>query len=68
MDRKLVTVAEFSKTFPMTEAAIRWHIHNAANNGMDDHRVVLRIGRRVFLDLAAFNTWIDARNPKAVRQ
>jgi hypothetical protein len=68
VERKLVTVAEFAKSFPMTEAALRWHIFNAANNGLQDHRAILRIGRRVLIDPAAFDRWVDSQNPGAVRQ
>ena len=37
-------------------------IFNAASNGLDAHKAVIRIGRRVYFDLVAFDRWIDSQN------
>ena len=68
MSRELKTVSQFSSQGAWTEPQIRWWIFQSASNGMDRHKVVYRIGRRVYLDAQAFDRWIDAQNPQAVAQ
>jgi len=62
MERKLLTVAEFAKLGPISESGLRWHIFQAANNGLNDFKAVVRIRRRVYIDPAAFSRWIDSMN------
>ena len=61
MTRKLQTVAAFAGGSPFTEAQVRWWIFNERHNGMSDHGVVVRIGRRVYIDEAAFDRWVDSQ-------
>lgn len=61
MKRKLKTVPAFAAAGPLSEAQLRWQIFNAANNGMDTRGVVVRIGRRVYLDEDRYDEWIDAQ-------
>ena len=61
MARKLKTVSAFSDGSPFTEAQVRWWIFNAAHNGMAEHGVTVRIGKRVYIDTDAFDAWIDAQ-------
>ena len=65
MERNLTTVAQFANGTPFTEGQIRWWIFQASNNGMDDAGVVVRIGRRVYLDTDAFESWIARQNREA---
>jgi hypothetical protein len=59
--RNLKTVPRFAEASPFTEAQVRWWIFNERHNGMAEHGVVVRIGRRVYLDAAAFDRWVDAQ-------
>jgi hypothetical protein len=66
MIRDLLSVAQFANETNFTEPQLRWWIFNAANNGMDAHKVVVRIGaRRVYIDPAAFDRWIDGQNSQS---
>lgn len=64
MERNLKTVAQFANGTPFTEGQIRWWIFQADNNGMADADVVLRIGRRVYIDTDAFENWIASQNQR----
>ena len=66
MTRKLQTVAAFASGSPFTEAQVRWWIFNEKHNGMTDHGVVVRIGRRVYIDVPAFDRWVEAQQPQQV--
>lgn len=49
---------------PFSESSIRWFVFNAATNGMDDHAVIVRIGKRVYIDVDAFDRWIDSQQER----
>ena len=60
--RNIRTVRQFKNEFPaFTEGGLRWLIFNAASNGLDDHDVLVRVGRRVYLDVDRFFEWIDSQ-------
>jgi hypothetical protein len=63
MSRKLKSVAQFAADSPFTEAQVRWWIFNAATNGLQP--ALIRIGRRVYIDVDAFASWIDAQQVAA---
>lgn len=65
--RKLQTVADMAKSGPFSEASLRWHIFNAATNGMAEAGAFKKIGRRIYIDPEGFDRWIDSQQPKAVR-
>lgn len=65
MKRKLKTVAAFADDGPFSEAQLRWMIFNEANNGMQDHGAIVRVGRRVYIDVDAFDRWIDSQQVAA---
>ena len=48
-----------SETPAFSEAAIRWMIFRSKENGLD--AALVRIGRRVFIDVEKFNSWLDSR-------
>jgi len=53
--RNLVTVAQFCERNPaFTEGAVRWHVFNAKQNGLEAAGAVVRIGRKVLLDEEPF--------------
>ncbi len=56
----LRTVAQLAEELPaFDEAAIRRLIFNAENIGLA--HAIVRIGRRVYIDIDAFNRWLDER-------
>ena len=61
--RKLQTVADMAKSGPFSEASLRWHIFNAASNGMDSAGAIVRVRRRVYLDPEGFDRWLRLQNP-----
>lgn len=65
MKRSLKTVTAFAEQGPFTEAQIRWWIFNEATNGLRAHGAVIRIGRRVYIDTDAFDSWIEAQQVAA---
>ncbi len=61
MSKRLVTVKQmpFLYSGAFSEAAIRWLIFNEKENGFS--RCIRRIGRKIILDLDAFESWIDEK-------
>ncbi len=62
MKRNLKRVAAFVADGPFTENQLRWWIFNAQTNGLEDAKAVVRVGRGVYLDVDAFDRWIEAQN------
>ena len=66
MARNLKTVAAFLTERPtFTPGQVRWWIFNERNNGMREQCVVVRLGRRVYIDADAFDRWVDAQQVAA---
>ncbi len=65
MKRPLKTVSAFADDSPFTEAQVRWWIFNAATNGLQSLGAVVRIGRRVYIDTDAFDSWIETQQVAA---
>jgi hypothetical protein len=64
--RKLATVAQYAKANPaFTGNALRWHLFNAQHNGLAAEGAVVKIGRRVYLDVDAVDRWIAKKVVKA---
>lgn len=63
MQRSLKTVAQFAADSPFTEAQVRWWIFNSASNGLQP--AIVRIGRRVYIDVGAFASWVDRQQVAA---
>ena len=55
--RSVRQLAEANPAF--TEASIHWLVFNAKDNGFDE--VIVRVGRRVLLDIDRFNKWLEER-------
>jgi hypothetical protein len=67
MARNLKTVTAFvAERQAFTTGQVRWWIFNESNNGMKQQGVVVRLGRRVYLDLDAFDRWVDSQQAVAV--
>ena len=63
MARNLKTVSQFAASSAFTEPQLRWWIFHSADNGMAAAGAVVRVGRRVYLDLDGFDRWLVAQNP-----
>lgn len=68
MKRNLKSVAQFCTDGPFTQNQIRWWIFNAAKNGLNESQSVVRLQRRVFIDVDKFDAWIDAQQPQQAAQ
>ena len=62
MRRNLKTVPELAAESPFSEGQLRWLIFSAGSNGLAQADAVVRVGRRVYLDVDRFSDWIDAQN------
>ncbi|MEO8401839.1 MAG: hypothetical protein ABI597_08615 [Gammaproteobacteria bacterium] len=58
-DKRLATVKKIPSLYPnvFTESSIRWLIFNEKANGFS--ACIRRLGRKVLIDLDAFESWID---------
>ncbi len=61
MKRTLLSVADFATQSPFTENQIRWWLFHRASNGLDNFGAIVKVGRRVYIDVAAFERWIDSQ-------
>ena len=66
MRRNLKTVPQFVAGTPFTEGQVRFWIFDAARNGLADCEGVVRVGRRVYVDVAGFERWIDSQQQREV--
>lgn len=62
MKRNLQTVAAFADAGPFTQNQLRWWIFTASQNGLAQSGAIVRVGRRVYLDVDQFDSWVDAQN------
>ena len=59
----LLTVRQFSEKHPaFTQGSLRNLIFNAKQNGFD--ACLVRVGRKILIDEAAFFTWLNRINGK----
>ena len=65
--RNLQRVKQFaqSSNSAFTEPSVRWLIFNEKENGLADAGAIVRVGRRVFIDVDRFYRWIDQQNAHA---
>lgn len=71
--RRVATVAQLAAAYPVfSQAAIRDLIFKAADrfnskgdripgNGLAEAGAILRVGRKILIDLDAFEAWLDSR-------
>lgn len=58
--KDLSKVAPFCKTNPaFSESAIRWMIHCANDNGLNEAKAIIRIGRSVYIHTVRFGKWLE---------
>ena len=58
--RNIRTIAEVAREGPQTEPQLRWQVFNSASNGLDEYSAVVRIGRRVYLDVDRYWEWVSS--------
>lgn len=59
--RQLRTVDQFCEEhFAFTRGGMRWLLFHRKHNGLD--KAVVRIGRKLLIDLDKFFEWVDAQN------
>jgi hypothetical protein len=49
---------------PFSEAQLRWWIFASGTNGLDAANAIVRVGRRVYIDLDRFDAWIEQQNER----
>lgn len=60
---ELLTVKQFAKEKGfISESGLRYLIFNADTNGFE--KVIKRIGRKVLIDIQAFELWLEEINKK----
>lgn len=62
MRRNLQAVTSLVAKGPFSEGQLRWWIFTSASNGLDAVNAVIRVGRRVYIDLDRFDEWIEQQN------
>ena len=66
MTKNLRTIDKFCEAHPaFTPGGIRWKIHKAHENGLADAGVIVRIGRRVYIDTERFDHWVTSQQSAA---
>lgn len=62
--RDLLSVADLCERYPaLRMGGLRWQLFNRRQNGLD--RAVVRVGRRLLIDAAAFERWLDEHRERA---
>lgn len=67
MATQRVTIAQLAANpnYPFTEPSLRWLVFNARNNGLAAAGALTRVGRRVYINLDAFDRWLDSQQQEA---
>jgi len=62
----LLTVSQFSDQFPaFPVGGLRWQIFNEDNNGLKDAGAIVRVGRKVLIDVNRYFAWIESQQEAA---
>ena len=57
----LLTVKQFCHEYPaFTHGGVRWLLFHREENGLE--RAVVKVGRRVLIDVDAFFRWLNEQN------
>ena len=57
--------AERQNTGAFSEGALRWQVFNAHRNGLADSGAIVRIGRKVLIDVQRYDAWLDGQRRAA---
>lgn len=65
---RFIPVSDWEKhhVWPST-SSMRHLVYDRTTNGFDEHGVVKRVGRRVLIDEAAFQRWVNAQPGNEVK-
>ena len=59
-ERDLKTIPQFCEAYPfVTDGGLRWQIFNSEKNGLAEEGAIVRLGRRVLIDVPRYFRWID---------
>ena len=62
--RELLTIPALCERYPALRlGGVRWQLFNRHQNGLD--RAVVRVGRRLLIDVAEFERWLDEQREVA---
>jgi len=64
MQPKLETVRTLAQKYPdvITEGGLRWQIFNEDNNGLTEAGAIIRLGRKVLIDIDRYFIWVYNQN------
>ena len=62
MNRNLKTVSQFSKEYPAFPiGGLRWQIFNEDKNGLKASGAIMRVGRKVLINVDLYFDWVDSQ-------
>jgi hypothetical protein len=67
MSRELQSVSLFARNRGFTESQVRHLLQRRLENGMSKLGAAIQLGRRVLIDPAKFDAWVDSIQPKLDR-
>ena len=60
----LVTVKQFCEKYPaFNYGGIRFQIFNEKSNGLYEAGAIVRVGKKVLIDVQRFFEWVESQNP-----
>ena len=63
-----LTIKQLTTRFPaFSEGALRWIVFQANENGLTDSRALLRIGRKLVIDVDRFVVWLESHRESVSR-
>lgn len=62
MSRNLQSVAQFAASGAFTQNQLRWWIFQSAHNGLADSGAIVRVQRRIYIDVDLFDAWVTDQN------
>lgn len=62
LKRNLQSITSLATEGPFSEGQLRWWIFMSANNGLADANAIVRVGRRVYIDIDRFESWIEQQS------
>lgn len=63
--RQYLTFREAAGIYPFTESSLRYLRYHGETNGFNS--CIRKVGRRVLLDVAEFESWLDTQRDTAPR-
>ncbi len=64
MSRNLQTVQAFANAGPFTQGQLRWWIFQSETNGLAAAGAIVRVSKRVYIDVERFEAWIESQNQR----